>query len=53
MVEDAVRAVRLSGLARSTPVEDQEVGEDCPVLFWYYPHEVLLYFHGILALGEA
>src|SRR5215217_2207045 len=34
-------------------MEDQEVGEDGPVLFWHYPHEVLLDLHGVLTLGEA
>jgi len=34
-------------------MDDQEVGEDGPVLFWHYPHEVLLDLHGVLTLGEA
>src|SRR5829696_2318878 len=53
IVEYAVRAVCPAGLARSASVEDQEVGEDGPVFFWYYLHEVLLDLHGILTLGEA
>src|SRR5215207_770694 len=35
VVEDAVRAVGLAGLAYPTPVEDQEVGEYGPVFFWH------------------
>src|SRR5215212_1894028 len=53
IVQDAVRAVWLAGLARSAPVEDQEVGEDGPLLFWHDLHEVLLDLHGVLTLREA
>src|SRR5215210_2257296 len=53
VVEDAVRAVGLAGLAGSAPVQDQEVREDGPVSLGHDLHEVLLYSYGILVLGEA
>ena len=53
IVEDAVRAVWLSGLACSATVEDQEVGEDGPVFLRHYLHEILFDLHGISTLREA
>src|SRR5215211_488066 len=53
IVEDAVRAVRLAGLAYPASVKDQEVGEGGPVFFRHHFHEVLLYLYRIPTLREA
>src|SRR5215211_5604961 len=53
IVQDAVWAIRLAGLAGLAPVQDQGVREDGPVFFWHDLHEVLLYLYGVLVPGEA